>query len=180
MRVRVVALFPELREQHQRIRIAQHALGHAGDGLLHALRVERLVGAHRAQHIAHRRLGAGVSHLCALDFALDRDLHGVASGERPERRQILELAALVVDEDRFAKFLQNLELLLGLQDEPLEHEGRVRPGPVELGHVHPELQLGHCDVFLHPALSAASFPIGFKITPCCKSRHRTFPAVCAI
>ena len=56
-------------------------------------------------------------------------------------RRFGRLAFLEVDEDVLAVLLERVELLLGAQHEPLEHERRLRPGAVELGHEHAELQL---------------------------------------
>jgi hypothetical protein len=56
------------------------------------------------------------------------------------------IGALKIDEDVFAELAQCLPLLLGAQMKALEGERRVRPGTVELGDVHAELEVPDVDL----------------------------------
>jgi hypothetical protein len=181
MRLGVIALLLQLGEKQHRVGVAHHALGDAGHGLVELVRLERLARAQRAQRIAHRRRSRGVrgarrgvfllhrGELGVLLLAGAREVDGASHrAEAPLLGQPVEdLLAVRIDEHRFAKFLQSLELLGRLQHEALELEGRLGPRAVEPGDVHPELQLRDGHRFSHRYSS-----LGFKITPCSKARDR--------
>src|SRR5262245_45791669 len=72
----------------------------------------------------------------ALDIGTGLERAGL---ELPAIGQVRAL--LQVDDDFLAELPDRFELLVVVEDESLEHERRVRPRAVELGDVHPELEL---------------------------------------
>src|SRR5262249_32385918 len=54
-----------------------------------------------------------------------------------------------IDDDVLAVLHQRRDLLVVLDDKALEHERRLGPGPVELGHEHADLQFGRVDLRDH-------------------------------
>ena len=150
MRLGVLALGAQLGEEQQRVRIAQHALRHAGDRRPEPLGVERAADAHRRQHVAHQRAAVGVGGFRRPDLLLDRRALGIGDARH---RRFHRRAALEVDDDGGAVFLQGIELLLRAQHEALEHERRVGPRPIELGDVHAEPKLRDGNSSFHPPLT---------------------------
>ena len=142
-------------EQKQRIRIADHRVREPVHQPLQSAAVQRRRALlERLKKLVERPASLRIELAGRFDFraevalpgiagrALQRERrrHGWSSGAWRARKR-LHLAARRIDEHMPAEFAQRLKLLLGAQAEALEGERRADPRPVELCHVHAELQL---------------------------------------
>ena len=159
----------QLREQEQRVRVADHAVGKRVDEPLHLAAIEARGAAflERLHQLLERLAGLRVERARRFDLVRELGLRRVAgiavdgeggSGRGRRRRgdDRAHVAPPDVDEHLPAELAQRLELPLALQEESLKHERRFGPRSVELGDVHAELQVGHRYGFL---IHAATLPM---------------------
>ena len=169
---RMPALLLEFGEQHHRVRIAHHAVRHAGHRLLHPWRIERLAGFDVAHDFLEHDLGLALRGTGHRQLFINRGLFtvghpgldggqytGAQRGRRLRRtahvtgQQLTAIGKvrplLEVDINFFAVSLQRFQLLLVAEDKALVHERRFRPWAVQFGDEHAEFEFFYWDFFFH-------------------------------
>ena len=147
MRVQVTTLAANAHEAGHGGGVAQHAVHHGQDRGLELVHVELARILELAHHVLDRRRDRNVNAGSLLDLVLQlaHRLGGRARRAALRERLRTVLVALRVDHDLAAVAADRGDLFVALDIEALEQERRLEPGTVQLGHVHPDCELGDGD-----------------------------------
>jgi hypothetical protein len=116
---------------------------------LHA-RAARRAGAYRNDFLGHGGArGRRVGRLHLLYGAVERRAAGRGDVDRRRRHELLPGGTRTIDDHELAELAKRRDLPLILDQETLDGERSVPPGPIEIGDEHAQLELGSGNLCSH-------------------------------